>query len=104
MVKQPQTQVRKGPDGYDRPAEQEDQLNKTFASVFAGPNGQLVLGYLRSITVNTAITPNDGASNVLWHREGMRTLYAIIDNRVQLGHQANVVAAVKAKQEEKKDG
>ena len=92
MARQPQPSrpLRRGVDGYEYTEEQEDRLNRTFASVFSSNAGQEVLGYLRSITVNTAITPSDGGTNVLWHREGMRTLYGIIDNRVQQGHQANV--------------
>lgn len=82
MKEQPNKEL--GPDGVLRPAEVEQRLNRTLATVFAGAAGQSALEYLRSITVNWVSGPNESDAS-LRHREGMRFLYAVIEQRVERG-------------------
>lgn len=78
-----------GPDGYSRPLETERQLNQAFATLFRGPAAELVLDYLRSITTHAVCGPEIGA-NALFHREGMRFLAGIIEQRIKLGRSLHV--------------
>jgi len=75
---------RLGPDGIVRPQEDEDKIDAHFAACFSTPAGREVLRHLRAITIEAvagpAITPNE-----LMHREGMRFLAAIIEQRVERG-------------------
>ena len=74
-----------GPDGTIRTVAQEDQLNKIFAACFRSPAGHEVLGYLRSITINTVVGP-EASDAALRHKEGMRFLFGVIDARINAGH------------------
>lgn len=67
-------------DGIIRNPAKEDQINGAFRSVFAGPAGQTVLDYLRSITLNTVLPP-EASDAQLRNQEGMRRLFGIIHAR-----------------------
>lgn len=73
-----------GPDGIVRELEKEATLNALFASVFSREDGREVLRYLRSVTIEAVagpgVTPDE-----LMHREGMRFLVGIIEQRVGRG-------------------
>jgi|TARA_R110002051_G_scaffold100647_1_gene171021 hypothetical protein len=71
-------------DGYIRTAEDEQKLNKHFASLFKGEEGKKVLDYLKSITTETVAGPNI-TSNGLFHIEGMRFLMGVITTRIKKG-------------------
>ena len=73
-------------DGYVRTPAEEAQLNKTFAGVFKGSDGKLVLNYIRSITTEAVAGPNID-SNQLFHLEGMRFLAGVIQTRIKKGEQ-----------------
>jgi len=73
-------------DGWPRPPEVEEELNDLAAATFSSANAQKFLGYLRSITIN-AIDGPEATDSHLRHKEGMRTLYAIIDGRINAAHQ-----------------
>jgi hypothetical protein len=63
----------------------EDQkINKLFATVFKTDAGKEVLAYLKSITAETVSGPNVSNSQ-LFHLEGMRYLFAIIQNKINKG-------------------
>jgi hypothetical protein len=81
--KKPQL-VKKSVDGYERPDELERKINKAFAIAFKDDNGKLVLEYLRSITTGAVSGPNV-ETNRLFHLEGMRFLFAIIQDRINKG-------------------
>lgn len=81
--KKPQVQ-KQTVDGYERPDSLENKINKAFAIAFKDDNGQLVLEYLRSITTGAVSGPNVEA-NRLFHLEGMRFLFAIIQDRINKG-------------------
>lgn len=74
-----------GPDGLIRSADDEAKLNRLFAAAFASDAGREVLLYLRKITIESvhgpAVQPNE-----LMHREGMRYLVGIIEQRIARGH------------------
>lgn len=73
-------------DGYVRTEDEERNLNKTFAGVFKGEDGQKVLDYIKSITTEAVAGPNID-SNQLFHLEGMRFLAGIIQTRIKKGEQ-----------------
>lgn len=73
-----------GPDGIARTPDKEAELNKLFAGIFGSEGGREVMRYLRSITIESVagphITPNE-----LMHREGMRYLVGIMEQRIAGG-------------------
>ena len=73
------------PDGVVRSLEEEHRINEAFKLVFNGAAGDLVLGYLRSITVLNVRGSKDLDTTELVHLEGQRFLTGLIDARVQLG-------------------
>ena len=73
-------------DGYVRSEEEERNLNKSFAGLFKGDDGKLVLDYIKSITTEAVAGPNID-SNQLFHLEGMRFLVGIIQTRIKKGEQ-----------------
>jgi len=73
-------------DGYVRSEEKERNLNKSFAGLFKGDDGKLVLDYIKSITTEAVAGPNID-SNQLFHLEGMRFLAGIIQTRIKKGEQ-----------------
>jgi hypothetical protein len=75
---------QQGPDGVVRSAEVEERLNKLFAATFAGESGKEVLRHLRTITIEAVAGPGIGP-NELMHREGMRFLAGIIEQRIARG-------------------
>jgi len=73
-------------DGYVRSEQEERNLNKSFAGLFKGDDGKLVLDYIKSITTEAVAGPNID-SNQLFHLEGMRFLVGIIQTRIKKGEQ-----------------
>ena len=76
----PQYQV----DAMTRPIEDEIELNVAFAQTFGTPHGQVVLDYLRSLTLNTVLSA-DVPTNHLWMQEGARNLFRIMQTRMEDG-------------------
>lgn len=74
-----------GCDGISRTQKKEDELNKLIAGVFSSAGAVEVLRYLRSITIEAVGGPNI-TPNELMHREGMRYLVAIIEQRKARGN------------------
>lgn len=79
-----QQQPRLGPDGNIYSRDDDDRLNKLFASVFGRGAGKEVLAHLRSITIEMVAGPNITDAE-LRHREGARHLVGIIEARVRKG-------------------
>lgn len=74
------------PDGFPRGADEEFRLNEAFSVIFnAEPASDLVLAYLRSVTLNLVSGPEKLDDLSLAHREGQRYLVALIERRVMLG-------------------
>jgi len=73
-----------GPDGITRSPEKEDELNKLMAGIFSSQGGKEALRYLRSITIESVSGPNINP-NELFHREGMRFLVGLIEQRILRG-------------------
>ena len=74
-----------GPDGVLRDPDEEHKLNRLFAAAFATEPGREVLSYLRKITIEAVHGPNV-QPHELMHREGMRFLVGIIEQRIARGH------------------
>lgn len=81
------TQRLLGPDGITRRFEDEQKLNELAAATFRSKGGREFLAYLRSITIEAVAGPNITDAE-LRHREGMRYLVGIIEQRVQKGKEA----------------
>jgi len=73
-----------GPDGITRLPEKENELNKLAAGIFSSQGGKEFLLYLRSITTQAVLGPH-AQTNELFHREGMRFLLGIIEQRIARG-------------------
>jgi len=74
-------------DGVVRSSEQEAEINKLFAKVFAGKRGELALQYLRSLTKDMVL--GDGlAVNQLVHLEGQRFIVHLIERRAEHGRRS----------------
>ena len=76
-----------GPDGIARRPEDEQELNQLAAATFKGKGAQQFLVYLRSITIEAVGGPQITDAE-LRHREGMRYLVGIIEQRIARGNQA----------------
>jgi len=71
-------------DGVSRSQQEDDELNQTIAALFKSRAGKRVLDYLRSITIEFVAGPNISDAE-LRHREGMRYLVGIIEERMRMG-------------------
>jgi len=60
-------------------------LNQLVSGVFSSTGGKEVLKYLRSITIESVAGPYINP-NELMHREGMRHLVGIIEQRIARGN------------------
>ena len=81
----PTSKAEPGPDGIVRSAAAHRKINEALAMLFRSPGGVEVLAYLRSITVNYVAGPEISDAG-LRHREGMRHLVAIIEQRIEAHH------------------
>jgi len=81
----PTSKAEPGPDGIVRSAAAHRKINEALAMLFRSPGGVEVLAYLRSITVNFVAGPEISDAG-LRHREGMRHLVAIIEQRIEAHH------------------
>lgn len=75
-----------GPDGIARLPGDEARLNELAAATFKSRGGQEFLRYLRSITIEAVAGPQISDTE-LRHREGMRYLVGIIEQRIHKGNQ-----------------
>jgi hypothetical protein len=74
-----------GPDGLEWTEEENARLDDLAVTVFGRGGGKDFLRYLRSITIELVAGP-EISDHHLRHREGMRSLVAIIETRVMQGH------------------
>lgn len=73
-----------GVDGVLRAPEAEAELNLLAARVFRTRDGQKLLAYLKSITIN-AVMGDRIETNALVHREGQRFIVGLLDRRIEHG-------------------
>lgn len=74
------------PDGVQRSPAEERQINEAFATLFDGTVvADLVLGYLRSITIHAVAGPAATGHGELAHHAGQCYLQGLIETRVDLG-------------------
>ena len=73
-----------GLDNYTRPAEQETELNSLFLNVLNTKNGQKLMNYLKSITIE-AVAGSEVSDATLRHLEGQRYLLSVIKQKIKRG-------------------
>ena len=71
-------------DGVSRTQTAEDKINTTVLSCFITDAGQEPIKYLRQITIESVAGYNI-TSEELRHREGMRFLVGLIEQRIKEG-------------------
>jgi|TARA_R110001606_G_scaffold382930_1_gene544937 hypothetical protein len=69
-----------GIDNFPRSKENDEKISKDIRAAFRTPNGQQVLKYLRSITIE-AVTGPAASDAELRHLEGQRYLVGLIERR-----------------------
>ena len=79
-----------GLDNYTRPAEQETELNSLFLNVLNTKNGQKLMNYLKSITIE-AVAGSEVSDATLRHLEGQRYMVGLIQRRINKGKSQNIV-------------
>ena len=79
-----------GLDNYTRPAEQETELNSLFLNVLNTKNGQKLMNYLKSITIE-AVAGSEVSDATLRHLEGQRYMVGLIQRRINKGQSRNIV-------------
>ena len=79
-----------GLDNYTRPAEQETELNSLFLNVLNTKNGQKLMNYLKSITIE-AVAGSEVSDATLRHLEGQRYMVGLIQRRINKGKIQNIV-------------
>ncbi len=79
-----------GLDNYTRPAEQETELNSLFLNVLNTKNGQKLMHYLKSITIE-AVAGSEVSDATLRHLEGQRYMVGLIQRRINKGKSQNIV-------------
>lgn len=60
----------------------QNRLNEAFRRMFLTPDGDLVLAYLKNLTMNRASVPPLNELTLAW-QEGARWLVAVMDKRVK---------------------
>ena len=73
-----------GPDGITRNIKREQRINEVFFHTFKGEAAEMVLNYMRSISLSMVNGP-DATDAQLRHREGMRDMMRIVNTRIEIG-------------------
>lgn len=71
-------------DGVVMTLEAQKRLNEAARAIFNTPNGDLVLTWLKGLTLNRAHVP-PFSEGVLAHANGARWLVCVLDKRVKMG-------------------
>lgn len=71
-----------GIDNFPRTKQNDEKLSKDVRALFSTPNGQEVLKYLRSITIE-AVTGPAASDAELRHLEGQRYLVGLLERRIK---------------------
>lgn len=71
-----------GLDGYERSKTQDETISLNVAALFTSELGKEVLGYLRSITIESVAGAAISDAE-LRHLEGQRFLVGIIEQRIK---------------------
>ena len=79
-----------GLDNYTRPAEQETELNSLFLNVLNTKNGQKLMNYLKSITIE-AVAGSEVSDATLRNLEGQRYMVGLIQRRINKGKSQKIV-------------
>jgi len=79
-VQQLKESRHKSIDGFERPPEADERLNELARRLLNSEDGEKLMNYLYSITVNTVL-PASASDAELRMQEGMRRLVGIMDAR-----------------------
>ncbi len=71
-----------GIDNFPRSRSDDEKISKDIRSLFRTPNGQEVMKYLRSITIE-AVTGPAASDAELRHLEGQRYLVGLLERRIK---------------------
>ncbi len=71
-------------DGFPRTAGEEEEIDRAFAALNRSRGAKACLAYLRGITINKVHGPL-ATDAELRHREGMRHVVSIIEQRIKRG-------------------
>ena len=71
-----------GIDNFPRSKSDDEKISKDIRSLFRTPNGQEVMKYLRSITIE-AVTGPAASDAELRHLEGQRYLVGLLERRIK---------------------
>jgi hypothetical protein len=71
-----------GIDNFHRSKANDEKISKDIRALFRTPNGQEVMKYLRSITIE-AVTGPAASDAELRHLEGQRYLVGLIERRIK---------------------
>lgn len=71
-----------GIDNFPRSRANDEKISKDIRSLFRTPNGQEVMKYLRSITIE-AVTGPAASDAELRHLEGQRYLVGLLERRIK---------------------
>ena len=77
-----------GVDGFPRSKEEDKIISQNINSLFKTPNGQEVLKYLKSVTIE-AVSGSNISDAELRHLEGQRYIVALIVKRINHGQRIN---------------
>jgi hypothetical protein len=79
-------------DGVIRSESEDEELNKLFARIFRGRQGEIALQYLRSLTKDMVL--GDGLNTTqLIHTEGQRWIVHLMERRAEYGRSGKPTAA-----------
>ncbi len=73
---------RIGIDNFPRKISEDNEISLDVRSLFRSPNGEKVLKYLRSITIE-AVTGPAASDAELRHLEGQRYIVGLIERRIK---------------------
>ena len=76
-------------DGLNFPIEFEKQLDSAFKTAFSDKPGEMVVDYLRRLTLDSTCMPGANTNEVLM-REGARWVVGIILERIHRGRNPDV--------------
>lgn len=77
-------ETRSAPPGKEAPVADDDVIRRAFRRCFRGPDADVVLGYLKSITTGRVLGP-DASDSMLRYLEGQRALLQHIDALIERG-------------------
>lgn len=76
-----------GIDGFQRNAAKNTEIGQAFATTFGTASGEVVLKYLRSVTIEMVNGPQ-ATDGELRHHEGQRYIVGLMERWIDHGHRS----------------